>query len=323
MHHIPPFVLLLLPFSGLLPAQAATVSVRAASVLSASAQAGQALVTRTLPIGPLPAVGNVDAFSALGVTVAETSTSWGATADTTLAGCVVKQHLIVNGSAGGSCASGPNDIVIGIACPVQRPALLNLRMLKAASPDVPSTTVVVDVGNHGAMVFTGANPVNGTTIPVSIGPQPFEVLVHFAGAFVAGSSSVATVADDTVVLEVTPDNRLGVLPAALGCTNNSATLRATWDLDGVLFDLDASGSQPPPLAVAVFGLAAAPALLPHASVTLPCLLLPTPDLVVVLPPGGLLLPLPPAVRPVTLWAQGVLIDAAGLGTSNGFFLRTI
>jgi peptidoglycan/xylan/chitin deacetylase (PgdA/CDA1 family) len=43
-----------------------------------------------------------------------------------------------------------------------------------------------------------------------------------------------------------------------------------------------------------------------------------PVLELLMPPGGLALPLPPAVRPITIWAQCVLLEPTRITTSNGF-----
>ena len=71
--------------------------------------------------------------------------------------------------------------------------------------------------------------------------------------------------------------------------------------------------------VLVLGLGVQPLLVPSPFPG-PCLLLPSPDLLVpiIVPQTFWSLPLPAAVRPVTVWAQGVLVTAAGLGTTDGF-----
>ena len=318
MHHPIAFALLLpftLSFTGLLSAQVPIVSVRAASVLSATAHNGPFTDAQTLPIGPLPTIGSIDAITTNGQSLVEASTAWGATKSNTLVGFVVEQHLVVRGSGNGSCASGPSEIVFAIVSPVQRAASLTVHLSKAASPGLPSTTVMVDVGNDGTFELTGASPVGNIVRAVSVGPQPLEVRVLLSGAIAAGQTADVGL-HDQVLVQLVPDNHLTVLPAAAGCVKQEATLRAAWDLDSVLLDVDSSVA--PPLVIGVFGLSPAPVLLPNSFASLPCLLVPQPDLVVVFPPGGFELQLPPAVRPATVWAQCVLLDATGLGTTNGF-----
>jgi hypothetical protein len=321
MHHPHPFVFLFsfsFSFCGLLTAQAATVAVRAASALSTSAHNGPFTVAQTLPIGPLPTIGSVDSVATNGTSLVEASTAWGATTNSTLAGFVVEQHLTVRGSASGNCVSGPHQIVFAVACPVTRAAILIVRLSKAASPGLPSTTVMVDVGNDGTFDLTAASPVSLLHSAVSIGPQPLEVRVVLSGAIPLGQPADASL-DDLVTVVVEPDNHLSVVPAAAGCANQAATLLPAWDLDSVVLDVDASVA--PPLVIGVFGLSPAPVLLPNASAALPCLLLPQPDLVVVFQPGGFTLPLPQAVRPLNVWAQCVLLDLSGLSTTNGFLVN--
>ncbi|HEX5054814.1 MAG TPA: hypothetical protein VFZ65_23760 [Planctomycetota bacterium] len=315
--HNPVFFATLLSLNSLLVAQVPTIAVRAVSTLSTSAQNGAVASSQTRPIGPLPTIGNVDAIVTNGASLVEASTSWGATANATLAGFVVEQHLVVRGSTGGSCASGPNEIVFGVSSPVQRPAILTVRLSKAASPGTASTTVLVDIGNDGTIDATAASPVNMLSKAVSFGQQPLEVRVVLAGGVTPGQATDASL-DDLVVVQVEPDNHLGVLPAAAGCANQAATLRAAWDLDSMLLDVDTSVATP--LVVGVFGLSPAPVVLPNASLPLPCLLVPSPDLLVVVTPGGFTLHVPPAARPVSIWAQGVQVTAAGLATTNGFLV---
>ena len=62
--------------------------------------------------------------------------------------------------------------------------------------------------------------------------------------------------------------------------------------------------------VLALGLGVAPFVLPSLAPT-PCVILPTPDFLFVLPSNGLQLPLPPSVRPVTFWAQAVPILPTG------------
>jgi hypothetical protein len=74
--------------------------------------------------------------------------------------------------------------------------------------------------------------------------------------------------------------------------------------------------QPPgTIAVIVVGFAPQPAFL-GLNAGLPCLLLPSPDVLVVQPVVSL--PLPASVRPVTLYVQGVSVTTQGLLTTDGY-----
>ncbi|MFN3242498.1 MAG: hypothetical protein ACE37K_13425 [Planctomycetota bacterium] len=86
---------------------------------------------------------------------------------------------------------------------------------------------------------------------------------------------------------------------------------------GVLFGVGVASGP----AVAVYGLGVQPTLLPNSGALQPCLLVPSPDLVVLIPPNGHLLGLPAAVRPITVYVQGVVLLPTGLGTSNGFVVQ--
>lgn len=81
--------------------------------------------------------------------------------------------------------------------------------------------------------------------------------------------------------------------------------------DGVRMGVPAGG-----LGVAVLGLGAQPLLLSTYG-DLPCRLLPSPDVLLVLPPNGLDLPIPAAVRPFTFHTQTVWIEGQALPTTTG------
>ena len=78
--------------------------------------------------------------------------------------------------------------------------------------------------------------------------------------------------------------------------------------------------------VAVLGLGTQPTLLPPSPLSpVPCLLLPSPDLVLLMPPSGFDLPIPPAVRPLNLYVQGVELGLATsqLSTLQGFLVQAL
>jgi hypothetical protein len=74
--------------------------------------------------------------------------------------------------------------------------------------------------------------------------------------------------------------------------------------------------------VLVFGLAVQPIPLPFA-IASSCLLVPRPDLLVpiVLPSTSYVLPLPPAVRPLTAFAQAIAVTPSGLAGSSSFTIQ--
>jgi hypothetical protein len=70
--------------------------------------------------------------------------------------------------------------------------------------------------------------------------------------------------------------------------------------------------------VAVFGFTARPQLLSPMFAT-PCLLIPSPDVALFLPPmQPLRLGLPAALRPLRLWVQGVGLTTRGLSTTGSY-----
>ena len=83
-------------------------------------------------------------------------------------------------------------------------------------------------------------------------------------------------------------------------------------------------SQHPGIAVAVFGLATQPLYLGSQapgpfSPVLPCVLIPRPDLIVLLPSlAAETLVVPPVARPLMLYSQSVRLDSGVLATSRAF-----
>jgi len=59
------------------------------------------------------------------------------------------------------------------------------------------------------------------------------------------------------------------------------------------------------------------------SLGLPCILLPTPDILLFEPSGQFHLPLPAIVRPLTFFAQGVTVSQLGLLSTDGFVVSAL
>ena len=110
------------------------------------------------------------------------------------------------------------------------------------------------------------------------------------------------------------------MQAAAGCapapSNHALSIAPAFANAGVGLDLVPSQD----LTVLVLGLAQQPLLLP-GGVLAPCLVVPAPDVLLVVPPSVYFwsqVPLPAAVRPVTFHAQAVRLAASGLLTTDAF-----
>jgi hypothetical protein len=114
-------------------------------------------------------------------------------------------------------------------------------------------------------------------------------------------------------------NGVTVAPSLAGCGLGELEVRPAWDVDGVAVRV-AKTQWPGHLQVAVFGLGTSLVPLgpsPASTPLAPCLLLPSPDLLVLLPPAApFLLPIPPAARPIAIHAQAVLLTPFGFETTN-------
>lgn len=177
-----------------------------------------------------------------------------------------------------------------------------------------AASLLVDVGNDGTVELTESSPSPTVGLTVMLGPTPLSVRLQ-SQLTLNGAGAV----DCRLQLLVTPTAGIAVSLVALGCHPfQQQQLAPTFAGNLRIRTLDLLPWPAPQ--VVVFGLGLQPILLP-SSTLLPCLLLPSPDLVLFLPPAQALdLPIPAAVRPVLLWTQGVVLDPTGLQTTNGSYV---
>lgn len=202
-------------------------------------------------------------------------------------------------------ASGEVVIRVTATSPVQaRVELLHQLLLTAGS----AAAFQMDFGDDGTFEVTESS-VGPLVHSALLGPTPLAIRVR-ASLLKVGNGSI----DLALGIAVTPETAQ-VNSLAGGCAPASLIAYPVFAGSGVEFTVLAPG----PVVLAL-GLALQPQPLPFP-IASACLLLPAPDLLVpmVAPPlPYFTLPLPAAVRPVTLFAQGVLITATGLGTTNSY-----
>ena len=180
-----------------------------------------------------------------------------------------------------------------------------------ATAGAPAPTLVIDLFDDGIIEATGTAST----------PQSYDTFVFFApirirvrvGASV--STSVAPAASFQLGLNVraVPLNGVQALPALPGCGGNALQVRPAWDVDGVVLRLSPVLWQGFPY-LAVFGLGTSmltlgppPAITPLQA----CVLMPSPDVVLLMPPSGeMLLPIPAAVRPIAIFTQAVVFTGS-------------
>lgn len=221
-------------------------------------------------------------------------------------------------AAGGflpATASASTEVLLQIAATL--PITVELQLYGAASGSGGGMLPLVDfdIDNDGSIEATGWTAWTGTVVSLIPG-QPKLVRVRVQTALVTTGALF-----QYVNVVVVPHNQTAVSFAAAGCSDYfSLDFDVAPTFSGDL-ELVPWSITPDPM-VLVFGLGLQPAILP-ASVPLPCLLLPAPDILMAvwsttLPPGAYVLPLPASVRPVTFWAQAVSVSPLGLPVTDAW-----
>jgi hypothetical protein len=210
-------------------------------------------------------------------------------------------------SAPGVATCGPNTVLWDLSAPQPTPALVRVDFLNGTTPGAPQPSTIIDVLDDGLIDFVNGQAVHGQPLLlVTVGPQPLRTrITTFA------TNSQVGQAQSFLILHFEPWNQVGIQTVALGCGATATVIPTFVDL-GVEVLM-------PEMAIAVFGFLVQPLLLPPAG-SQPCLLVPSPDVLLLMPPGGGMVHvgLPAAVRPATFWVQGVTWPATGLQVSDAF-----
>ena len=302
--------------SSFVAAQQPTLVALAAGPLTTQAQVGTQNQTATVPPGQLPAVGNCLAIagSVFGPNAIGTVYWTSSSTDTAVAFTVSQQRQVL-GTVQGSSALGPNQIVVQVTSAVTRPVTVRTTLASTSTPGLPAANVAIDLGDDGQLEYTGASYSGTFAQSATIGPAGLRIRLWLSGGIALGATGAAS---DTVSLEVVPDNALQIVNAGAGCLDNGVVAAATWAGSGVaLGGLSLPPPPVPPLVVAVAGLAPQPLALPSIGTPWPCLVMPRADVLSLQYPFAVAMP--PAVRPVTVWLQYVVLQPNGqLGTTNAF-----
>src|SRR5262245_14077213 len=300
---------------GLLPAQTAALS--ALSPVTVRAQLASQTQTVSAPVGPLAAFQQLHAE--LGVTGsgsnAVSNLLWSVIQQPWTMSMVLAHHASVASATAASADVISCDLLLQLsnATPIQ--VQLDLRRWIATPAGVPAPTIRIDVGNDGIFELTESSLVIlPVVVGAALGPTPLAVRVQYMGAL----ASPGTI-HNTLAIDVTPVG-VSFQDAAVGCDPSHQLFAAPTFDGGVIMYV--SGfvyvpGFPQELAVIVLGLSAQPVILP-SSQWLPCLLIPSPDaLVLRLDSSFFTLPIPFAVRPIAIFAQPVIVWPTSLQTGNG------
>jgi hypothetical protein len=200
-----------------------------------------------------------------------------------------------------------HDIVAEFAAPSPVPIVLTFTRSSNLSPGNPWPSVGIDIGNDGTIEVP--NLVSGMLASVVAGPQPVQVRILFGTQAITSGGSWAG-----VEIEARPDNTLNIVRNSLGCSSPWMFVNPVFEGRGVLVYGDPG--------VAVIGLSTQPALLQPAPfpaiIPWPCLLMPSPD-IVLWAPSALHIPLPASLRPLVFHVQKVYVSQSdGLWTTDGY-----
>ena len=192
-----------------------------------------------------------------------------------------------------SVRAGQGEIVVTVAGNGPGPLPVRFEGLASQTGNL-FASVLADVGNDGSFDWQfGTGFALAGSAPDIVG-QPLQVRFRFeATATTPGGASF------DLVLRVLPDNGIYVFPIPTNCgLSNRFTVRTLFDntLSDIVTRSDGTAWH-------VLGLSPQPTLLPPAltQTGVPCLLVPAPDAAI--RTGTLFLPIPPALRPITLHAQ--------------------
>ena len=222
-------------------------------------------------------------------------------------------YSLVGGSAG-SCTIDAHEVVIELTAPSLRPVTVSLSASSQTSNGALRPRMDFDLADDGSLESNG-------TWTIFVGPTPYRIRL-FTDLDVAADSGGSALARAVFNMTLAADNDIDIQRVVPGCTDAPLEVFEPFSLDGIRVSRPFS---PAPM-LAVFGFGAQPVLLSATSATavFPCLLYPSPDVIVFFPgnvENSLSLPIPDAVRPASLYVQGVEFRGVGdLLTTDGFFV---
>lgn len=304
--HVPdrPFVLAFAFSLAPLAAQTATASLSALTPLSVQVQEGAHSQQATRPSGPLGTQGQLYASLPL-ASQSSGSLTWNVVPD---AGALVTCSLTGNVSTA-QLRSGPQEFLVQFTATAVVPAFVEVYRSSSVTAGVAWPSVQLDLDNNGTIdVPDVPSGYSNFPVPPTFGVQPVFVRVILDAALQGVGESMTT-----LQVVVAPQNDLQIDRVALACASAPMVVNPVFLDRGI----DATIFIPPVPLVFVLGLQAQPLLLPPVG-TVPCLLMPSPDILSFTAGGGIHVPLPAALRPVTFWLQAVMMSGPDLVTTDAY-----
>jgi hypothetical protein len=288
-----------------LPAQAVTMTWSAPALPTASTLVAGSAQTQNgvVPVGGVPS------------TVASTQTQGAesATAQNTAFvaqgpfECLLTVDHVLQVAAPGpgpTTAGASSDFLLQLTAIASEPVAINVGSSLLATAGAAAPNLRVDLDDDGTFEFVSGPPGPGASFARTLGPVPLLVRVRAESSLALTGTLQARLAVSVVATHAT---QIDVVMVGCSVPYHLYAVRTF----GGGMELGTFGPAPVDPILLVLGLGVQPFLLPSSAPT-PCVLVPTPDIILLLPGNGSLpLPLPPAVRPVTFWTQGVPLMPSG------------
>ncbi len=287
--------------------QVPSVSLSAPNTLSIRAAALGRTASASRPSGLLATTDRMEAA----VPGAAVSTAWSAAGEFVE---IIETVDLGDHSAIGSI--GPHTYLMQFAASASAPAVLRIERSTTVSIGTPWPAVDIDLGNDGTIDIS--NPGSEVTVPVTgFGPAGFAVRL-----VVATQASGMQSARSTLRFRMVPDNDFSVIRTATGCAEPAVRdLYVNPIFAGRGMRIAAGPSLDHNGVVLVFGARSQPTILPLGAGN--CILMPSVD--VTIDAFGIYsavdIPLPAAVRPLTLQVQGVRWVPGILETTDAVEIR--
>ena len=227
----------------------------------------------------------------------------------------VLHGLVVSTPGTPALAAATADLRLDLVATLPTSVRITVDVMFDGTPGAPLPSLTVDIGNNGTIEHQGIGTfAPGTTWAIGTAALPVRVQISSQLA-IAGNSNLY------VIVSVLPGHPTTVSRQVSGCGPAATPHLAV--VPGFDASVTFTVGPLPWTPVLVLGLGMQPVLLPPSGALSPCLLLPSADILVAMVPGPIgypqtTLPLPPAVRPVTFWAQTVLVAPQGLYLTDAY-----
>jgi hypothetical protein len=309
-----PLLILLVPTA--LAAQTVTLTGTVTNAIVIEARVGTLVNTATQPAGPLPPsnLGQVSIpLGAQGQALLNFGSSLTSNGPALGFGLEAYASSTALGGAAVSTTTGLVDVLLQATASAPVLADLVPERQVASTSGTAMPRLCIDVGDDGSFEITEF--VGSSVLGLALGPVPTPIRVQFEAGTI-GTQTVSARFGFTLV----GSNQLQIRSIYAGCVASQLFVQPSFVGTGVGLTMAPLGAGN--LSVAVIGTSVQPIVSP-LFVYPGCLLLPAADVLLALPAFTTVeIPLPAAVRPVSLWVQALELDLSGFGQWSGSLLPT-